>query len=239
MTLVRRIWIAWALLAGACSSGAGPSAALCAQTEAPIPLAVSCIVPDIVSTTSPLRFSGVVQEWGTGFDGCLDRLQGYASMYGVPASAFHLLRIRTAAQTEQSFGLLIPGVSVSLKAGDAVDATYEIRGGGFAPAISRFELKTSAGLLLYLGGGGRPDEMTAPEGGSIALGAELCSTVTCGPWSRYDLAIAIGGTMMHLPPGGRARIEPYQVVVGESAQQTGSSMCADWFVSKTSVLIAR
>jgi hypothetical protein len=239
MTCARRISILWAVLAAGCSSGTGSSSALCARTEPPIPLAVSCIVPDIVPPTAPVRVSGVVQEWGTGFDGCLTRLQDYASMNGVPASAFHLLRIRTAAQTEQSFGLLLPGVNVSLAAGDAVEATYEIRGGGFAPAISRLELRTSAGLLFYLGQGGRPDEMTAPAGVSIALGAELCSTNTCGPWSRYDLAIAIGGTMMQLQPGSRAQIAPYQVVVGESAQQTGGSMCADWFVSHTTVVIAR
>src|SRR5262245_30786583 len=82
---------------GSADAGGGdgaPTAATCASATEPVPLAVTCTDPRVGTTDAgPLRVSGVVAEWGTGLDGCLAGLEDYASRTGVPASAFHLLRI--------------------------------------------------------------------------------------------------------------------------------------------------
>jgi hypothetical protein len=193
---------------------------------------VSCSPPNVGSFDIDVTVLG----WDSGLVGCLAALmQDFSHL----APAARLLRVRTAAGAEQSFGLVLPGLSPAIQAGDTVHLLYEREGGGFSPTYSRFELRKAAGLVLYVGLGGRPDRMKRPADVQLDLGRQLCATFDCGPWGLYELAVTIQGMTSSFAPNTSARVGPYLVVVGASEQQTaGSATCADWFVSKTEIGIA-
>jgi hypothetical protein len=203
--------------------------------EAPAAPFVSCSEPN-VNYGSTFEADVTVLGWDSGLVGCLAPLmQNYAHL----APAARLLRVRTAAGAEQSFGLVLPGLSPAITAGDTLHLLYETEGGGFSPPYSRFELRNAAGLVLYVGLGGRPDRMKRPADVELGLGKQLCASFDCGPWGMYELDVSIQGTTGSFSPHTSARVGPYLVVVGSSEQQTaGSATCADWFVSRTEIGVA-
>jgi hypothetical protein len=195
---------------------------------------LSCSQPNI--TNSLYEVDVTVIGWESGLVGCLDQLTQSFPQF---APAARLLRVRTAAGTEQAFGLVLPGLSPAIQAGDSLHLIYEHEFGGFSPTYSRFELRNAAGLVLYVGLGGRPDRIMTSGEFQFALGKQLCATVDCGPWGMYELDVTIQGMTMSIAPYTSARVGPYLVVVGASEQQTaGSATCLDWFVSETEIGIA-
>lgn len=200
--------------------------------EAPAAPIVSCSQPNITSFEADVTFLG----WDSGLVGCLAVLtQSFSHL----APAARLLRVRTAAGEEQSFGLILPGLAPAIQVGDTVHLLYEQEPGFFSPTYSRFELRNAAGLVLYVGLGGRPDRIKTSGDVQLGLGKQLCAAFDCGPWGLYELAVSIQGMTSWLAPNTSARVGPYLVVVGRSEQQTaGSSSCADWFVSRTEIGIA-
>jgi hypothetical protein len=197
---------------------------------------VSCSQPD--STGRSFETDVTVLGWDSGLVGCLAPL---AQSFPHLAAAARLLRVRTAAGAEQSFGMVLPGLSPPIQIGDTVHLLYEHEPGGFSPTYSRFELRNAAGLVLYIGLGGRPDRMKTSADIQLGLGKQLCATVDCGPWGLYELDVSIQGQAMtrSFAPNTSARVGDYLVVVGASEQQTaGSSTCADWYVSRTEIGIA-
>ena len=131
------------------------------------------------------------------------------------------------------------GVSMPVQAGDTVHLLYEREFADFSPMYTRYELRNAAGLVLYVGLGGRPDRMNRPAEVQFDLGKQLCATVDCGPWGLYELDVSIQGMTRSFAPNTSARVGPYLVVVGASEQQTaGSSTCADWYVSRTEIGVA-
>jgi len=205
-----------------------------AGVEAPAAPVVVCSQPNL--TQSLFEADVTFLGWDSGLVGCLAALtQSFSHL----APAARVLRVRTAAGAEQSFGLILPGLSPAIQVGDTIHLLYEPEPGGFSPTYSRFELRNAAGLLLYIGLGGRPDRIKTGGDIHLGLGKQLCATVDCGPWGQYELAVSIQGVTASLPPHTSARVGDYLVVVGASEQQTaGSSTCADWFVSRTEIGIA-
>ena len=200
--------------------------------EAPAAPFVSCSQPSIASFEADVT----VLAWDSGLVGCLTVLmQNWSHL----APAGRLLRVRTAAGAEQSFGLVLPGLSPAIQVGDTIHLLYELEPGGFSPTYSRFELRNAAGLLLYIGLGGRPDRIKTSGDVHLELGKQLCAAVSCGPWGLYELDVTIQGMTRSFAPNTSARVGAYLVVVGGSEQQTaGSATCADWYVSRTEIGIA-
>ena len=202
--------------------------------EAPAVPLFRCSQPTI--NQSLFEADVTVLGWDGGLVGCLTVLMQNWSHH---APAARLLRVRTAAGAEQSFGLVLPGLSPAIQVGDTLHLLYEQEGGGFSPVYSRFELRNAAGLVLYIGLGGRPDRIKTSGDIQLGLGKQLCAAVSCGPWGQYELAVTIQGMTGSIAPHTSARVGPYVVAVGASEQQTaGSSTCADWYVSRTEIGIA-
>jgi hypothetical protein len=228
--------LCFTLAAGACSSSKLDSGGPACPTpvgalEAPF---VRCSQPD--SSTSSFDADVTVLGWDSGLVGCLSVLMQDSSHL---APVARLLRVRTAAGEEQGFGLVLPGLTPAIQAGDMVHLLYESEPGFFSPNYSRLELRNAAGLVLYVGLGGRPDRMKTPAEVQLGVGKQLCSTFDCGPWGMYELDVTMQGMTRSFAPNTSARVGPYLVVVGASEQQTGGSdTCFDWFVSRTEIGVA-
>jgi hypothetical protein len=233
---------------------AGSAADVGATADAGVPACAAPVLPSAAPaapavvcrqhTISPVGGSlfeadVTVLGWDSGLVGCLAQLtQSFSHL----ATAARLLRVRTAAGEEYSFGLILPGLTPAIQVGDAAHLVDEIRSAHpFAPVYGRFELGNAAGLVLYIGHGGRPDQISAPAGVRIGFGKQLCAgDGSCGPWGELEVAVTIQGMFRSLAPNTSARVGSYLVVVGASEQETGPSTgnCLDWYVSRTEIGIA-
>jgi hypothetical protein len=242
---VFRVAAASALLCalGSCNlvgTSSGDGGARCGQALPYPGFAVSCAQPaiavdpgtDEVSAT----FDAVVSGWGTGLEGCL----ASNGLSGIGAGDLHLLRLRLAGDSEQSFGLVTPGLSPVVPVGASVHVAYDFQPGGFGPSNLRFELSGPDGLILYIGSSGAPAALVLPSGVAVTLGAPICAvSETCGSWSSYALTVAVDGATAMIRPGAMMRVGRYVAMVGQSQQQTRAApTCADWFVSSTNIALS-
>ena len=102
------------------------------------------------------------------------------------------------------------------------------------------EVRKDNDLAVWLGVGGSPESLEAPDGISLTTGEAVCQdSDVCGSWAWYLLNVAVGaesGT-------ARYKTEPlsiagYQVLNGGIEAGTGEqTQCLDWFVADARVAI--
>jgi hypothetical protein len=132
------------------------------------------------------------------------------------------------------FDLTQLGVGTELSY-DFASATF-----GWSPDIGHLELRDASGvLLLWLGEGGRLEDLAPPAELTIERGQTTCWTADecVGGWQQSGLVATVGGESEELAPYGTADLGGLHVVHGGFDEQTGSSTCPDAYVADLQVAV--
>lgn len=221
------------------ASDGGP--ARCQEGYRSRDLGVFCWDPMFAGDDPPTTDAVTVTEWRAGGRDCQPSA-AVSSIADAGTASDYVLRVRLSDGNERSFGLSTPGLEPHITVGAKLTLTVSPGFGMLGQAqVEGFELRDSAGLVLYLGDGRGPDRLAHPDDVTIDLGSVVCPIEdSCGPVSRYRLAVSVAGTSGEVAPGERTRLGTYEVGVSEATQATTAmTQCEDWFPDEIAVGIAR
>jgi hypothetical protein len=150
----------------------------------------------------------------------------------------HVVETTDASGQVRRFGLATAGLALPFAVGDEIAVEIDESGGGFSPLNLSVRVRKGGREVLLVALAGNA-AVIPPLGLTWRKGEPICSrTETCGSWQRYKLAVAVPGAEVSLTPGQTADLGGYTIVLGDQAQETGtSSPCADWYVGHFSVAV--
>jgi hypothetical protein len=125
-------------------------------------------------------------------------------------------------------------------AGDVVSLEYRFGPEAFMPDEGVLEVRSDGELVVWVGIGGSPELLEAPEGFDLEKGEAVCQEGDeCGTWSMYLLDVSVDGQ------SGTAgyRTDPLHIAdhrvlnAGILSDTSSEATCLDWFAADARVLI--
>lgn len=126
------------------------------------------------------------------------------------------------------------------KPGDHVSLNYSFLDEPFAPDLGVLDVRKDGVLVVWLGVGGSPETLDAPDGLSFEKGEAVCgSSDECGAWSMYTMDVSLGdqeGTAGYRT--APLHIADYDVFnAGVAATTSHEQLCPDWFMADARVVV--